>query len=224
MRKPLMIARQGRKPTGLLGQVVARIMAKETAPENDIAVELLALEPRDRVLEIGCGHGHTLAKAAALAHQGVLSGVDFSWVMHRYAMRRHRALVRAGRLEFRFGASDQLPYEAGTFDKAFCVHTIYFWTAPLDHLREARRVLKPGGRLVLGFRPAEDESFRATFPDQVYCIRPRAEVVELVRGAGFEILDVREPGQDSRRVVFIVAQAAGRPGASSTPGRHGPGR
>lgn len=208
MRKPLMIARQGRRPSGLLGQVVARIMAKETAPENDVALRLLELAPRDAVLEIGCGHGHTLAKAAVIAHQGMLSGVDFSEVMHGYAMRRHRALVRAGRLEFRLGGSDQLPYPAAAFDKAFTVHTIYFWTDALDHLREARRVLRPGGRFVLGFRPAEDASFRATFSEEVYRIRPREEVVDLVRQAGFEILEVRDPAEARRRVAFVTARAA----------------
>jgi hypothetical protein len=35
MRKPRLIAKQGRKPSGLLGQIVARVMAKETADEND---------------------------------------------------------------------------------------------------------------------------------------------------------------------------------------------
>jgi len=208
MRKPLFIARQGRRPTGLLGALVARVMAKETAPENHRALELLELTPRDAILEIGCGHGHTLAKAATLSPEGKLAGVDFSQVMHSYAVRRHRRLVRQGRLAFSLGGSDELPYPAGSFDKAFTVHTIYFWTTPLDHLREARRVLRLGGRLVLGFRPAEDEAFGAIFPEEVYCIRPRAAVVDLVLQAGFEIVAVHDPVEATRRVVFVVARAS----------------
>jgi hypothetical protein len=41
MRKPRFIAEQDRKPSGLLGQIVARVMAKETAGENDLALDLL---------------------------------------------------------------------------------------------------------------------------------------------------------------------------------------
>jgi ubiquinone/menaquinone biosynthesis C-methylase UbiE len=208
MRKPLLIARQGRRPSGLLGQLVARIMAKETVAENDVALSLLEIEPNDAILEVGCGHGETLAKAAIAAPAGRLAGVDFSWVMHRHAMARHRRLVREGRLEFRFGNSDQLPFDEASFDKALAVHTIYFWSAPLKHLREIRRVLRPGGRLVLGFRPAEDPGFRAAYPAEVYHIRTEAEVAGLVREAGFEAVDVVSRDLGARgRISYATARA-----------------
>jgi hypothetical protein len=40
MRKPRFIGKQGRKPSGLLGRIVAHVMAKETAGENEFALEL----------------------------------------------------------------------------------------------------------------------------------------------------------------------------------------
>lgn len=208
MRKPLIIARQGGRPSGLLGQIVVRVMAQETAAENDLVLELLQLMPADSVLEIGCGHGDTLAKAARVARGGVLAGIDFSKLTHRHAIRRHRALVAEGRLEFRLGSSDRLPFAAASFDKAYAVHTIYFWTEPLDHLREASCVLRPGGRFVLGFRPAEDPGFQETYPAEVYRIRPQAEVVELVRTAGFNVLDVVERILPGKRMSFVVATVA----------------
>jgi hypothetical protein len=63
MRKPQFMVKQGRKPTGLLDQIGARVMAKETADENDFALELLQPQPEGAVLEIGCGHEDTLADA-----------------------------------------------------------------------------------------------------------------------------------------------------------------
>lgn len=207
MRKPLLIAKQGRRPSGLLGRLVARIMARETAPENDRALALLKSEPGDEILEIGSGHGHTLARAATMAPDARFTGVDFSEVMHRYAARRHRARVAQGQLTFLLGSSDKLPFPTAHFDKVLTVHTIYFWTSPLDHLREARRVLRPGGRLVLGFRPAEDPGFGATFPAEVYCIRPRAEVIDFVERAGFQVLEVDDPVIEPRRVVLVLAKA-----------------
>ncbi|EFI52781.1 class I SAM-dependent methyltransferase [Afipia sp. 1NLS2] len=208
MRKPQFIAEQGRKPSGLLGQIVARVMAKETADENGFALELLQPRPEDAVLEIGCGHGETLAKCAKIISRGSLCGIDFSPVMHRHAKRRHRRLVAEKRIEFHFGSNDWLPFDDQSFDKVFAVHTIYFWKTPLDHLAEAHRVLKPEGRFVLGFRPAEDAGFRATYPSEIYYIRPEAEVAKLTRDAGFEAGDLKRHVRGKLQFSFVIGTRA----------------
>lgn len=207
MRKPMIIARQGRRPSGLLGMLVAGIMARETAPENDTALRLLDLQPADDLLELGSGHGATLARAARLAPEGRLCGVDFSPVMHRHAMARNRALVGEGRLSFHLGPTDRLPFADGSFDKAFAVHTVYFWEDPAAHLAEARRVLRPGGRFVLGFRPGEDPGFEAAFPPEVYRIRPEAEVLAAMERAGLTVREVAREAFGPRQVSFAVAAA-----------------
>jgi len=204
MRKPRFIAKQGRNPSGLLGQIVARVMAKETADENAFALDLLQLQPQDAVLEIGTGHGDTLAKAANVVSCGSLCGIDFSSVMHRHAMRRHRRLVAEKRIEFHFGSSDRLPFDDQSFDKVFAVHTVYFWQRPLDHLAEARRVLKPGGRFVLGFRPAEDTGFRATYPSDIYNIRSEAEIVQLIRDSGFKAVTQHRHTRGAMQFSFVI--------------------
>ena len=205
MRKPLFIARQGRKPSGLLGQIVARVMAKETAGANDIALQLLQLQADDAVLEIGFGHGETLARAASVVSRGHLCGLDFSPLMLRHATRRPRRVVAEKRVEFHLGSSDQLPFDGESFNKVLSVHTIYFWKAPLDHLAEARRVLKPGGRFVLGFRPAEDPGFRASFPSEIYHIRPEAEIAKLAVDAGFEVIDLSRHTRGGLQFSYVVA-------------------
>lgn len=210
MRKPLLIAKQGRRPAGLLGKLVARVMATQTAAENDIVLELLQLDPADCVLEVGSGHGNTLAKAAGLASRGSHCGVDFSSVMHRHASRRHRGLVRQGRIGFHLGGGERLPYPDRTFDKAYTVHTVYFWGAPLEHLTELRRVLRPGGRFVLAFRPAEDALFCATYPSEIYRIRPEGEVADLVRRAGFDAVDTLRRAVGTKLMSFIVAARPGQ--------------
>ena len=51
MRKPEFIARQSRRPTGLLGAIVARVMARETRPENERALHLLDLADGDSFID-----------------------------------------------------------------------------------------------------------------------------------------------------------------------------
>lgn len=160
-------------------------MARETHAANLIALETLGLAPDDRLLEVGFGHGRTLAEAARVVTAGSLSGVDPSEVMLGIARRANAKALRDGRMDLKLGVSDQLPYEDGRFNKAYAVHTIYFWPHPERDLMEIHRVLAPGGRFVLGFRPGEDEGFARNFPADVYHIRSQAEVESAVSAAGF---------------------------------------
>lgn len=172
-------------PSGLLGQIVARVMARETHAANLIALDALDLAADDKVLEVGFGHGRTLAAAAKIVTRGHLAGVDPSDVMLGISRKRNAAAVRAGRMDLRPGMSAHLPFGDGAFNKAYAVHTIYFWQRPERDLAELHRVLAPGGRLVLGFRPREDEAFVRNFPPEIYSIRPLAEVERLISAAGF---------------------------------------
>jgi tRNA G46 methylase TrmB len=67
LRHPEFKARQAGHPTGILGRLLARIMAMETVNVNRRVLDLLELEGGSRVLEVGFGHGRTLARVAELA-------------------------------------------------------------------------------------------------------------------------------------------------------------
>lgn len=175
MRRPEFVARQGRRPEGWLGRLLATFMARETSKENDAALELLEIRPGDRVLEVGFGHGRSIASAAKLTRDGLVAGVDLSPTMVAMAKRRNRALVERGLVDLRHGDSLHLPFVNGSFDGAFSVNTVYFWPAPIEHLREIWRVLQDSGRFVLGFRPDSDK-VRRDFPDSVYTFRPAEQI------------------------------------------------
>ena len=82
MAKSELIARQSRRPSGWLGEIVGRVMAFDTAQANRVAVEQLALRAGESVLEIGCGHGRTLARVAR-SPCAFVAGIDPSEVMVR---------------------------------------------------------------------------------------------------------------------------------------------
>jgi SAM-dependent methyltransferase len=206
MRKPLFIARQGRRPTGLLGHIVARVMARETAPENARTLDLLDLRAGDRVLEIGCGHGRTLREAADRAVDIMATGIDFSEVMIRVARRWNRRLIAAERAQIDRGDSAALPYADHAFTKVYAVHTIYFWERPTAHLREIFRVLAPGGRFVLGFRPGDDPSFSAQCPAEVYHIRSAAEIEGMVAACGFECVWTEARRVNGHAMAWTIAR------------------
>jgi ubiquinone/menaquinone biosynthesis C-methylase UbiE len=205
MRRPEFIARQSRCPTGLLGRLIARVMAKETAAANEELLSMLELRPADHVLEIGFGHGRTIERAAAVLPRGFVAGVDLSDDMVRMTAKRLRPLIAARRAEVQRADSARLPYEGQRFDKAYALHTLYFWSQPVEHLREVHRVLKPGGRFVLGFTPDDDSQARANFPATVYRFYNIDQVRALLEQAGFADPGMVRRNISSRPIVFAVA-------------------
>src|SRR5262249_3069646 len=99
MRRSAFIAKQSACPSGVFGRLLARGMATETARDNDITLALLELAPADHALEIGFGHGRTIARAARRVSRGFIAGIDVSSDMVRSASWVNRRLIRAGRAE-----------------------------------------------------------------------------------------------------------------------------
>lgn len=99
MRRPRFIAEHARHANGLLGRLIAFIMARETWRQNLRMMEALGIEQADHVLDIGCGHGRSLTELAARAPQGHIVGLDPSELMVEIAKRRNRQLVETGRVK-----------------------------------------------------------------------------------------------------------------------------
>jgi ubiquinone/menaquinone biosynthesis C-methylase UbiE len=120
---------------------------------NTWAVYKLDVEPDDYVLEIGFGPGVAVQKIAKQASQGLVAGIDPSDVMVRQASKRNATAVKAGRVELSEGSVDSLPYRDSSFDKVLSVNNIMLWPGPSQSMREVRRVLRPGGCLVIVLNP-----------------------------------------------------------------------
>jgi ubiquinone/menaquinone biosynthesis C-methylase UbiE len=186
VRRPEFIARQSRRPSGVLGWIIGHIMSFETAATNDKALALLELKEGERVLDVGCGHGRTVERAAGMVgDDGLVVGMDASEEMLRMATRRCQRLIDAGRVRLTLGDSASTPYPDESFDKVVTVHTLYFWDDPRRHLHELHRVLRPGGRLVGAFHP-KGAPATTSFPASVYSFYDVEEVGALLRATGFQ--------------------------------------
>ena len=140
---------QCRLPSGWKGQRVLRGMNRRHSRVTDWGMSQVAIRISDTVLDVGCGGGRTLAKLAALASEGGVSGVDHSPASVAMAARLNREAIASGRIEVREASVERLPYPNGSFDVATAIETHFWWPDIGAGLREIRRVLKPGGRLAL---------------------------------------------------------------------------
>ena len=111
---------------------------------------ILDLVPGERVLEIGPGTGYySLDVARQVAPDGRLDVLDLQQPMLDELMRR-TAMAGTTNVVATQGDARDLPFPAATFDAAFLVATLGEIPDRDRALRELRRVLKPGGRLVVG--------------------------------------------------------------------------
>jgi ubiquinone/menaquinone biosynthesis C-methylase UbiE len=112
-------------------------------------VELAAAGPGDCCLDVGCGTGlvaHGLAEA--VGPEGQVCGLDVSEGM--LSLARAQALPNT---TFHLATADRhLPFRDGAFDLVTFCDSLAYMTSPTRSLEEARRVLRPGGRIALALR------------------------------------------------------------------------
>jgi ubiquinone/menaquinone biosynthesis C-methylase UbiE len=146
---------QYRRPSGIVGWWIGRLMVEQHRTENLWTVDLLDVQLSDHILEVGFGAGFAIQEIARRLTTGVIVGVDFSTTMLDAACRRNSRLMKLGRVDLRYGDATQLPFSENSFDKVFSIHSLYFWKDTLTGLNEIKRVLKLGGTIVLTFLPRD---------------------------------------------------------------------
>lgn len=143
---------QARRPSGWFGRLVMPIIFdRGNAFLNRFVEETMAIQPDDRVLEIGCGTGKLIKKMAKTITNGHIEGVDFSPAMVAIARKRNRKRIAQGAVTIAEGNFDEKAYPHERFSKACSVNTIYFWRHPESLLHKAMHALIPGGRFVVAF-------------------------------------------------------------------------
>lgn len=145
----------------------------------------LALQPGDRLLEIGCGGGLLLRDALTSGAQA--AGLDHSPDMAGLARERApgAAVLRA--------TAERLPFAADAFTAVAMSVVFFFFAEPLRVLGECRRVLRPGGRLAVFTTGPELRGTPAAPEPLAACGRfhSDAELAALARQAGLAEVTVQ---------------------------------
>lgn len=152
-----LIGRQFGGPTGLVGRLVGRFMARGNAEFNRWLVQEVAARvtpaPR-RVVELGCGPGVGLEALLTAFADAEILGVDPSREMCAQAARRNRAAIEDGRLRLVRGDAGAVAADSPV-DLIVAVHVVYFLHDPVHELRRVADLLDAGGHAALGYQLRE---------------------------------------------------------------------
>lgn len=145
------------------------------------------LRPGESVLDLGCGTGTLALGAAALVgEQGRVIGIDASEQM----LNRARRKQAGARVQFLRGTVEALPFASGTCDVVFSTLMLHHLPSSAREacLQEARRVLRPGGRLVAcDFETTSSNAKGFLGRLHRHGGLPAEQMAKLIEAAGFQI-------------------------------------
>ncbi|MFA9425619.1 methyltransferase domain-containing protein [Natronorubrum sp. A-ect3] len=169
------------------------------------ALELLDLENDMTVLDVGCGTG--------FATEGLLEHVDEIYALDQSEHQLEKAYAKFGKrappVHFHRGDAERLPFATDTFDVVWSSGSIEYWPNPILALREFRRVLKPGGQVLVVGPNYPDNILAQKLADSIMLFYDEYEADRMFKEAGFE--DVKHmfqgPSYDPEVAITTIGRA-----------------
>ena len=180
------IAHRRVRPWGLLTPLFERAMSKLDADKDRLVSRYVALDDRSAVLDVGCAVGTFLQRLRA--RYGVsAAGVDFKDLSD---------VPTLDGIEFHCSLFYDAPLDDSRFDLVTMWHFLEHDYDPVRSLHTARRVLKPGGTLIVEVPRLDSRTFRwfgnrwpGLQAPQHTVLLDRARLLRLIADAGFEVVE-----------------------------------
>jgi ubiquinone/menaquinone biosynthesis C-methylase UbiE len=170
----------------------------------DLAIDLTATDVGDDVVDIGCGPGVAVGRAAARGASSVV-GIDPAAVMLRVARPLTRVRRQKGStIRFLDGSAENLPLPDDSASVIWSLATVHHWNDLDAGLAEVRRVLRPAGRfLAIERQAAAGASGHASHG---WTEEQARSFAQECRAAGFDDVSVDRHDDRRRRVFSVLAR------------------
>ncbi|NQY68376.1 MAG: class I SAM-dependent methyltransferase [Flavobacteriales bacterium] len=149
---PQELAKHLRHPEGETGKAVGIQMNKGNKHICLNSYKILNAQDGERILEIGMGNGYFISDLFQMADNIKYIGLDFSPTMIEEAKNINQKLIDSGKVDFIESSIATLPFDDDSIDAIITTNTLYFWPKPSENIKELLRILKPGGRILIGYR------------------------------------------------------------------------
>lgn len=167
------------------------------------AVDVLRVEPTDRLLEIGCGQGVAVSLVSEKLDGGSITAIDRSQMMIETARKRNADHVDSGVASFQSASLDQADLGKVRFEKIFAINVgVFVRGQPTRELTIVRDHLAPQGRLYLFHEPPPG----STAPPIA------GSVLAALESNGFTLTENLTQDLERTRVGCVVAETKKMPG------------
>lgn len=165
--------------------------------------EELEKEEEGKLLDVGCGTGNVLCKLVNGKRE--LFGIDLSENMVEESRKR---MDRDA--DIKVADSEHIPYKDNTFDMLVCNASFHHYPHPEEVLREMKRVLKNGGKLLIGegyaiqpFRTLLNFSFHFSYSGDFHSYG-KHELIRMLKANGFCIAKVKRTSNHTMLYIAIA--------------------
>ncbi|KOS60315.1 class I SAM-dependent methyltransferase [Lysinibacillus agricola] len=179
---------QAKKPRGIVGSLMLRIMNFAHSGMNTWLMKNGAVYDGDIVLDIGCGGGKTLQTLSKINPSGKIYGIDFSEQAIKDSIKTNRKDVANGKVIVKQASVSSIPYTDKFFDTITALQTHYFWSDLANDVKEVFRVLKNGGKFII-----ISELYKINYHMKAYKTKP--EIKKLLESVGFQTVHIQENTQ-----------------------------
>lgn len=169
---------------------------------RDEVIRMVDWQEADRVLDVGCGTG--FATEGLLDHVRDVHGIDQSRYQLEHAWRK---LGKLSPVAFYLGDAERLPFVDNAFDVVWSSGSIEYWPAPVTTLAELRRVVKPGGQVVVVGPHTPKTRVMQKIASMIMLFYSEREADRMFHDAGFNEFDHTVMGPAYSPMIAIATVA-----------------
>ncbi len=185
---------------GVAGLIAALSMTFGRKGDALLVVRLSGMESGDVVVDVGCGPGVAVRYGARLGAKVI--GIDPAPVMLRSARFLTRRLAN---VRYIAGVAEAIPLPDDSAPVVWSIATVHHWSNIDDGLREVRRVLRPGGRLVAIERRAQPGS--KGHANHGWTDEQATAFADRCRDLGFRDVHLERTTMGRRSTVSVIASS-----------------